>query len=254
MIYSGPAKMKANYYLLALLAGILALTIQNEIPLNAQESDFVMPRPLSASDIAADISDDSLARLPQVTRESLDAAGKNAFDTFVSPGTGYETGLRGPIGKWMHSPALAEAMFDVRQRVRYGSAKDQRLTELTIISTAREINNQYEYTAHEPLAKAAGLEQEIIDIVRFRKPLDETGNVANFGEAESVIVQFAREVISEEKVSSETFARAIAVFGEEGVMDLTGLIGYYSFVAITLKAFDVQRPTGSELLLPIRNN
>lgn len=246
--------METNYYLLALLISVLTLSIANQIPLNAQESDFVMPQPLSANEIPADIRDDSLARLPQVTRGSLDAPGQDAFDTYVSPGTGYETGLRGPIGKWMHSPTLAKAMFDVRQRVRYGTDKDQRLTELAIISTAREINNQYEYTAHEPLARAAGLEQEIIDIVRFRKPLDDAGNVANFGEAESVIVRFAREVISEEKVSSETFARALAVFGEEGVMDLTGLIGYYSFVAITLKAFDVQRPTGSELLLPIRNN
>lgn len=246
--------MKANYYLLAILVGFLALIIEKQIPLNAAESDFVIPQPLSAGEFPADIMEDSLARLPQVRRESLDATGQDAFDTYVSPGTGYETGLRGPIGKWMHSPELAKAMFDVRQRVRYGTDKNQRLTELAIISTAREIDNQYEYTAHEPLARAAGLEQEIIDIVRFRKSLDEANNIANFGETEKVIVQFAREVISEEKVSSETFARAIAVFGEEGVMDLTGLIGYYSFVAITLKAFDVQRPPGSELLLPVRNN
>lgn len=246
--------MKANHYLLAILVGFLALIIEKQIPLNAAESDFVIPQPLSAGEFPADIMEDSLARLPQVRRESLDATGQDAFDTYVSPGTGYETGLRGPIGKWMHSPELAKAMFDVRQRVRYGTDKNQRLTELAIISTAREIDNQYEYTAHEPLARAAGLEQEIIDIVRFRKSLDEANNIANFGETEKVIVQFAREVISEEKVSSETFARAIAVFGEEGVMDLTGLIGYYSFVAITLKAFDVQRPPGSELLLPVRNN
>lgn len=245
--------MKTRNSLLTILTGFFAFGMTPLIPLNAAESDFVMPQPLSASEIPADIRDDSLARLPQVQRESLDAAGQDAFDTYVSPGTGYETGLRGPIGKWMHSPELAKAMFDVRQRVRYGTAKDQRLTELAIISTAREFNNQYEYTAHEPLAKAAGLEQEIIDIVRFRKPLDAAVNIPNFGETERVIVQFAREVISEERVSSDTFARAIAVLGEEGVMDLTGLIGYYSFVAITLKAFDVQRAPGSELLLPIRN-
>ena len=143
-------------------------------------------------------------------------------------------------------------MFGVRQRVRYESDRDQRLTELAIISTAREINNQYEYSAHEPLAIAAGLEQDIIDIVRFRRPVDANQNVVGFGATEQVIVKFAREVISEERVSSETFAQAIAIFGEEGVTDLTGLIGYYSFVAITLKAFDVQRSAGSKLLLPVR--
>ena len=130
-------------------------------PLNsliAAEDGFTMPTSLSEADFPDDIHMDSLARLPQVQRADLDAAGTAAFDTYVTPGTGYGSGLRGPIGIWMNSPELAQAMFDVRQRVRYESDRDQRLTELAIISTAREINNQYEYTAHEPLAIAAGLE------------------------------------------------------------------------------------------------
>ena len=224
-------------------------------PLNsliAAEDGFTMPTSLSEADFPDDIHMDSLARLPQVQRADLDAAGTAAFDTYVTPGTGYGSGLRGPIGIWMNSPELAQAMFDVRQRVRYESDRDQRLTELAIISTAREINNQYEYTAHEPLAIAAGLEQGIIDIVRFRRSVEDNQAIAGFGEAEQVIIKFAREVISEERVSSETFARAIGIFGEQGVMDLTGLIGYYSFVAITLKAFDVQRPAGSDLVLPVK--
>ena len=235
---------------ISLLVAVFATDI--EFTVDAAESGYTMPAALSADELPGDILEQSLARLPQVQRAELDAAGRDAFDTYVSPGTGYETGLRGPIGMWMHSPELAKAMFGVRQRVRYGSAKDQRLTELTIISTAREINNQYEYSAHEPLARAAGLEQEIIDIVRFRRSLDDALDIEGFGEMERIIVQFTRELISEEKVSSATFTRAIAALGNEGVMDLTGLIGYYSFVAMTLKAFDVQRPVGSELLLPLR--
>jgi 4-carboxymuconolactone decarboxylase len=222
------------------------------VAVHAAEADFTMPISLSEADFPNDIHLDSLARLPQVQRADLDKAGTEAFDTYVTPGTGYGSGLRGPIGAWMNSPELAQAMFNVRLRVRYESDRDQRLTELAIISTAREINNQYEYTAHEPLAIAAGLEQDIIDIVRFRRSAEGNQAIAGFGETEQVIIKFAREVISEERVSSETFARAIDIFGEEGVMDLTGLIGYYSFVAITLKAFDVQRPAGSDLLLPVR--
>ncbi len=235
-----------------LLLTSIATLITPTAMVTAAEAGFTMPSILSASNFPDDVHMDSLARLPQIQRADLDAAGREAFDTYVSPGTGYGSGLRGPIGVWMNSPELAQAMFDVRQRVRYESDRDQRLTELAIISTAREINNQYEYTAHEPLAIAAGLEQNIIDIVRFRKSVEDNQAVSGFGETEQVIVKFAREVISEEKVSSETFARAIEAFGEEGVMDLTGLIGYYSFVAITLKAFDVQRPAGSDLLLPLR--
>ena len=231
---------------------LATLSLLASIPLLAAEQEFLMPGSVREADIPADIYRDSWARLPEVKREQLDSDGQRAFDTYVRPGTGYGSGLRGPIGMWMHSPALAEATFDLRERVRYGTAKDQRLTELAIISTAREIDNQYEYSAHEPLAIAAGLEQEIIDVVRFRKDLDSLGNIDGFGRTEQTIVRFAREVISEEKVSSETFAEALDIFGPEGLMDLVGLIGYYNYVAITLKAFDVQRLPGTELLLPQR--
>jgi 4-carboxymuconolactone decarboxylase len=241
----------AQQFLLILLLTATSTLLATQTAL-AAESGFTMPGIMEASDIPDDIYQDSLARLPKVQRADLDEAGKRAFDTYVRPGTGYETGLRGPIGMWMHSPELAEATFDLRQRVRYGTAKDQRLTELAIIATAREIDNQYEYSAHEPLARAAGLEQAIIDVVRFRKDLQDLPPIEGFGDTEQTIVQFAREVISEEKVSSETFSQALEIFGPEGVVDLVGLIGYYNYVAITLKAFDVQRAPGTELLLPVR--
>jgi 4-carboxymuconolactone decarboxylase len=246
--------MKIKIVILTTALIVTAISAHIEPGVEAAESEYVLPAALTADDIPGDINAQSMARLPQVQRQGLDAVGQDAFDTYVSPGTGYGSGLRGPIGMWMNSPELAKAMFGVRQRVRYGSTKDQRLTELTIISTAREINNQYEYSAHEPLAKTAGLEQEIIDIVRFRKELDDSIRIDGFGDQERLIIQFTRELISADKVSSETFSQAINLFGNGGVMDLTGLIGYYSFVAITLKAFDVQRPVGSDLLLPIRND
>ena len=218
----------------------------------AAEADYLMLPALSAQSIPADIHEDSRARLPMVSRENLNITGQDAFDTYVTPGTGYEAGLRGPIGMLMNSPVLAKAMFDVRNRVRYGSAKNQRLTELTIITTAREVDNQYIYTAHEPAARRNGLEQEIIDIVRFRERLDDSIEVSGLGEEESIIIQITREAINEEKVSPETFAKAVEVFGNEGVMDLVGLIGYYNFMAITIRSFDIHRNNGSDLLLPIK--
>ncbi|HAJ77050.1 MAG TPA: hypothetical protein DCM64_11430 [Gammaproteobacteria bacterium] len=243
--------MNPRVLLILLLFAVIALNTDVSITTDAAESDFVMLGTMTDADIPGDVYMDSLARIPQIQREDLDAVGRAAFDTYVRPGTGYETGLRGPVGMWMNSPVLAEAVFDLRQRVRYGNEKDQRLTELIIISTAREISNQYEYSAHEPLARAAGLEEEIIDIVKYRKSLEGISGIEGFGETEATLIQFTREVVSEEKVSSETFARAMTLFGAEGVMDITGLIGYYNFVAMTLKAFDVQRAVGSELLLPI---
>ena len=224
------------------------------ITIKAQEVQYELQGIQTQDRIPDDIHMDSLARLPQVQRENLNTLGRSAFDTYVRPGTGYETGLRGPVGMWMHSPVLAEAVFDLRQRVRYGTPKDQRLTELIILTTAREISNQYEWSAHEPLGQAAGLEQDIIEVIKYRKDLDSLPSIEGFDEIEQTLVQFTRELVSEEKVSTPTFNKAIELFGNEGVVDIVGLVGYYNFVAMTLKAFDVQRPVGSELLLPLAVN
>ena len=90
-----------------------------------------------------------------------------------------------------------------------------------------------------------------MDFVKYRKPMNQAAGIAGMGDLEKIIIQFTREVISEPIVSKETFASAITLLGEEGVMDLTGLIGYYNFVALTLKAFNIQRAPGSELLMPV---
>jgi len=246
--------MKNKSALFTLLVLFSVISTDLLITIKAQEVQYELQGIQTQDRIPDDIHMDSLARLPQVQRENLNTLGRSAFDTYVSPGTGYETGLRGPVGMWMHSPVLAEAVFDLRQRVRYGTPKDQRLTELIILTTAREISNQYEWSAHEPLGQAAGLEQDIIEVIKYRKDLDSLPSIEGFDEIEQTLVQFTRELVSEEKVSTPTFNKAIELFGNEGVVDIVGLVGYYNFVAMTLKAFDVQRPVGSELLLPLAVN
>ena len=246
--------MKQKFYLIVFTCLTTIVCLNLSIPAWAQETARSGSALQAEENIPEDIYDDSLARLPQVQRSSLDTQGRAAFDTYVSPGTGYETGLRGPVGMWMHSPSLASAVFNVRQRVRYGTPKDQRLTELIILSTAREIDNQYEWSAHEPLAQAAGLEQEIIEAIKHRKNLASLFEITGLGEVERTLIQFTRELVSEDKVSSGTFQSAINLFGNEGLVDIVGLVGYYNFVAMTLKAFDVQRPVGTQLLLPTLSN
>ncbi|MEC7580848.1 MAG: carboxymuconolactone decarboxylase family protein [Pseudomonadota bacterium] len=241
-----------HYFVVKLfLTGFCFSALTTSLWLVAQPATYLPQGLQTVERVPDDILPETMARLPQVSRDSLDAAGQRAFDTYVRPGTGYENGPRGPVAMWLHSPVLAEAIFDVRQRVRYGTKKDQRLTELIILSTAREIDHQYEWSAHEPLAQAAGLEQEIIEVIKYRKNLGGLSTIAGLGATERLLIQFTRELVSEEKVRSDTYAQAIEHFGSEGLMDIVGLIGYYNFVAMTLKAFDVQRPIGTELLLPM---
>ncbi len=205
---------------------------------------------VTADDIPGDVFEDSWARLPLLQREALDAAGQRAYDVIVNPDSRYATGLRGPIGMWAYSPLMAEHIFPASTYLRFGTEKDQRLTELVILATAREVKSQYEWSSHEPAGERAGLEAEIIDLVKRRGDLDAAGEVPGLGEQERTIIAFVREVITEEKVTSATFNRALELFGEQGVMDLAGLVGYYGFVNTTLKTFDVQLAPGRERLLP----
>ncbi len=219
---------------------------------------LVGPRPGSASEFARpaqsagrpaaglppDISSDSRARLPLPRREQLDAEGQRIFDLIVNPKTRYRDGLRGPVAMWMHSPPLAEHMFAASTYLRYRTQFDQRLTELAILVTARELDSQYVWTAHEPLALAAGLEAATIDIVKHR------GRTAGLGKPEAVIVEFGRELVGTHALSSATFANALAMFGRQGVTNLAGLMAYYTFNSTIIHAFDVHLRPGQEPRLP----
>ena len=210
------------------------------------------PREVTPADIPSDIHEDSWARLPTIRREALDAEGQRVFDVIVNPDSRYSTGLRGPIGMWMYSPPMAEHLFPASTYLRFGAdgARDQRLAELAILTAARSLNSQYEWSAHEGLGRGAGLEDEIIDLLRHDRPVAEGDGLPGFGEVERTIVQATRELIREPRLSRETFEAAQGLLGNQGIVDLVGLIGHYTLVNYTLKAFDVQRPPGSRLTLP----
>ncbi len=216
----------------------------------AEPAAVTEPAVVTPADIPGDIHEDSWARLPLLARDDLDADGQRAYDIIVNPDSRYANGLRGPIAMWAYSPLMAEHIFPASTYLRFGTDKDQRLTELAILAMAREVRSQYEWSAHEPLGLDAGLEADLIDLVRHRTDLDTVGELDGLGDQERLIIRFVRELLSEEKVSSATFAQARELFGERGVMDLTGLVGYYNFVNLTLKTFDVQLAPGRTRLLP----
>ncbi len=190
-----------------------------------------------------DIDPSSLNRLPRVRREDLDDAGKKAYDAVA--GDGRLLGLDGPIGIRMHSPPVSEYMTLGNQYLRFGAGIEPRLMELAILVVAREMDSQFEWTAHEPPALRAGLEQRIIDIVKFRLP------VIGVGEKEAAIIQLGREALGRRKVEPETFARALRVFGRQGIVNVVSLMSHYAATAVLLTTFDQQLRPGQQPLLPL---
>jgi 4-carboxymuconolactone decarboxylase len=192
-----------------------------------------------------DVHPESLSRLPLRRREDMDEQGRRFYDAVAGPQSRTLVGLRGPSGIWLHSPVLGERMRTVNQYLRFETALGRRLTELAILVTAREMDSQFEWTAHEPAALADGLSQEIIDVVKHGKP------AAGLGPEESAIVALGREAFREGKVSSATFARAVALFGEEGVVNLAALMGNYAATALMFAVVDQHLHPDRPPLLPI---
>jgi 4-carboxymuconolactone decarboxylase len=184
----------------------------------------------------------------------MDEQGQRLYDALVSPQSRTLVGLRGPSGIWLHSPKLAGFLREANQYLRFETALDRRLTELAILVTARELDNQFEWTAHEPAALAEGLEAGIIEIVKRRKPVARPGKRPDkrLGKKEAVIIAFGRELFGKRKLGSATYARAVELFGRRGVLELAALMGNYAMTAVILDAVDQQLHPGQKPLLPVR--
>jgi 4-carboxymuconolactone decarboxylase len=119
------------------------------------------------------------------------------------------------------------------------------LMELAILVTAREHDQQYDWTMNELTAHKDGLDPTVIDIVRDRKPL--TGAA----EKEAAIIEFGRELFGKHMVTAETYARALKIFGETDLVDLVDLMAEHATNAALLTAFDQHLPAAQKPLLPI---
>ena len=176
----------------------------------------------SAGTLPKDIYPETGNRFPAIKREELNDAGKKLYDA-----RGVVDAF-GPGAIRLYSPPVVEAMTGLNDYLRRKSGLEPRLVELAILVTAREMDSEYVWTAHEPPAQKAGLAQEIIDTVKYRRPL------TKLGEKEAVIVQLGRDAISKHKVGSDTFARAVKLFGNQGVVNIVSLMGNYASCTILL--------------------
>jgi 4-carboxymuconolactone decarboxylase len=134
-------------------------------------------------------------------------------------------------------------MAEVNSYLRNKSGLDQRLIQMVILVTARESDSEYVWTAHEPQGLKAGLQPEIIDVIRYRKPL--TG----LAEKDAVIIDLGRQVFEKHHVSSATADRALELYGKQGLVNIVSLMGDYAATTVLLNAFDQHiRPTDKPLL------
>jgi 4-carboxymuconolactone decarboxylase len=219
---------------------MISLACVAGMPLCAQA-----PTDVPAAALPKDVYPDSRFRLPLPKKEDLDDYGKRVFDTMVDPGRRSLVGLNGPAGIRMYDPKVADMMNTANLYLRRETGFGDRLTEIVILTTAREMDNQFEWAAHEKAGRQAGVEPALIDIIKHRSP------ITGLSEKEAVIIRFGRELFGQKKVSSSTFAETLRLFGRRGIVDLTSLMAFYSATSALLTAFDMQLPEGEKPQLPV---
>jgi 4-carboxymuconolactone decarboxylase len=192
-----------------------------------------------------DIDPQSGCRLPLPQREELDAEARLVYDSLADPQGASLRGLRGPGGIMLHSPQLARYTRPLNHHLRHEAGLGGRVRELAILVTARALDSQFEWAAHEAEAAREGVSGDIIDIVKYRK------SAAALDEADRIVIELGREIFTMRKVAPETFARAMRQFGRRGLVDLVALMGNYAGTAALLTAFDMQLDPGQPPPLPV---
>jgi len=176
-----------------------------------------------------------MSRMPEIDYAKLSPEQKKVHDAVVAGPRGK---IVGPIKVWLKNPGLAEHAQALGAYARYGTSLEPRLSELAICTTGAFWKANYEWFAHAPLAQKAGIDPAALEAIRI-------GGKPAFTKAdEQTIYDFVSELTANRRVSDATFARAKTAFGETGVIDLVGIVGYYSLVSVTLNSFELPVPEG----------
>ncbi len=188
-----------------------------------------------AGQLSEDVHPVSRSRLPPIDREEIDPALREAYDAAMrAAGSG-----GAPTG------AAALRLHGSGTDLRFSGPLGRRLTELAILTTAREHDQPFEWALHELDALAVGLDEVLIDVVRHRKP------ITGVGDPEAIIMEVGRELFTTRRLDSDTYARALARLGKTNLVDLIDLMGRYASTAATLTAFNQQMPMGWRQSLPL---
>ena len=180
-----------------------------------------------------------MTRVPEVLPDQLSPEQRKVHDLIVSTRGGV---IRGPFAMWIRNANLAAAANQLGNAVRLEGKLDAKLFELVILVIARRWSAQYEWFAHAQEAARVGLDPAIIEAIR-------THRVPSFrSPRETVIYEMVRELIDTRNLSDTTYNRARDMFGIDLVMEVVTVAGFYTLVAMMLKAFDAPVPGGARPL------
>jgi 4-carboxymuconolactone decarboxylase len=184
---------------------------------------------------AAAATESAQDRMPPIPTDKMtDAQKKSAAELIAGP----RGSLVGPFLPLLRSPEFMSRLQKTGEYLRYNTKLGSNVSEFIILMTARHWTQQFEWDTHEPLAEKAGVKPEIVSaIAEGRRP---TGMSAE----EEIVHSFCTELFQRQSVSDGTYKLAVNRFGEQGVIDITGLCGYYTMLGMILNVARTPLPAG----------
>ena len=178
-----------------------------------------------------------MARVPYVDRESLSESDQPIFDQIAK--------TRGKVSNvftaLLNNPGAAEAVTSLGEYIRYRSRLDPIIRETAILTTARELNNKYEWAQHEPVAKDVGVRGEVIDsILSGKGPM-------GLPAKEGIFIQASKELIKTGSVSNPTYQALDHLLGTQLTIDFIVTVGYYSMLSRLISSLGVDLDDGLTL-------
>jgi 4-carboxymuconolactone decarboxylase len=172
-------------------------------------------------------ADPSIAqqRLPTIPPDQYSPEQKKAAEEFYAA---RKTPVFGPFEPMMHSPDVMNLARSMGDYLRYHSSIGNTLSELVILLTAREWSQDYEWHVHYPIALKAGISKSTADAI------GDGQRPAGMSADEEIVYNLTTELLKNKRVSDASFSRAEQRFGKKGVIDMTGIAGYYTFLAMQL--------------------
>jgi 4-carboxymuconolactone decarboxylase len=180
-------------------------------------------------------------RMPRIAPENMTEAQRKAAAELAAGPRGE---VRGPFNVLLRSPELMSSVQKVGEYLRFRCQLDRRIAEMATLIAARHWTQLYEWQAHHPLALKAGLKPEIAQaIAEGRRPVGMTKD-------EEVVYDLLTEALQNRSVSDATYERGIEQFGEQNLVDLLAIAGYYAMLAMMLNVARTPLPEGREPGMP----
>ena len=179
-------------------------------------------------------------RMPMISPENMTAAQKQAAADISA---GPRGDVRGPFTAILRSPGFMGPAQKLGEYIRFHCPLDMRINEMAALMGARAWSQQYEWFAHVPHALKAGLKPAIIEaIAEGRRPAGMAGD-------EEVLYDFLTELLANKSVCDATYARTVGHYGEQGIIDILGIVGYYTMLAMIMNVARTAIPDGKPLPL-----